>query len=434
MEVKPGYKQTEVGVIPEDWQLRPMFSTVRVASGQVDPKVEPYRSMTLVAPDHIESGTGRLLKRETARDQRAISGKYLFAKGDIVYSKIRPYLRKAILADFDGLCSADMYPLKLASDVSAGFILAAILGHHFSMYAESVSVRSGMPKINRAELAEYTIALPPTKIEQEAIDEALSDADALIESVEQLLTKKRQLKRGAMQELLTGKKRLPGFQSKPGYKQTEVGVIPEDWEVRPLGALIASLRAGVSVNSVDKDTEVSGYDMSVLKTSCVLGGKFIPEERKKIVAADIQRAKLSPRKDTILISRMNTPALVGECGYVDRDYPDLYLPDRLWMTGHDSRKPQCVRWLAYLLSSRSFNRVLKESATGTSGSMKNISKGSVLAIRIPVPPIKAEQEGIAAVLSDMDAEIAALEAKLAEARSIKQGMMQELLTGRIRLV
>jgi type I restriction enzyme, S subunit len=90
MEVKPGYKQTEVGVIPEDWQLRPFLATLRVASGQVDPKIEPFRSMILVAPDHIESGTGRLLKKETAGDQRAISGKYLFTPGDIVTA---PYLR-----------------------------------------------------------------------------------------------------------------------------------------------------------------------------------------------------------------------------------------------------------------------------------------------------------------------------------------------------
>src|SRR5208337_3103487 len=151
-EVKPCYKQTEVGVIPADWQLRPMLTAVRVASGQVDPKIEPYRSMILVAPDHIESGSGRLLKKETARDQRAISGKYVFAAGDIVYSKIRPYLRKAILANFEGLSSADMYPLRPSPDVSAGFIFAVLLAHHFSKYAESVSVRSGMPKINRVEL------------------------------------------------------------------------------------------------------------------------------------------------------------------------------------------------------------------------------------------------------------------------------------------
>jgi type I restriction enzyme S subunit len=139
MDVMPTLRQLEPPPVPKDWALRPMLSVVSVASGQVDPKVGPYRSMILVAPDHIASGSGRLLKKETAEYQHAISGKYLFAKGDIVYSKIRPYLRKAILADFAWLCSADMYPLKPAAGVSAGFVLAAILGQDFSKYAESVS-------------------------------------------------------------------------------------------------------------------------------------------------------------------------------------------------------------------------------------------------------------------------------------------------------
>ena len=225
----------------------------------------------------------------------------------------------------------------------------------------------------------------------------------------------------------------PAEEAPAGYKQTEVGVIPEDWDVRPLGNLIVSLEAGVSVNSVDKDNEVSAHDMSILKTSCVIGGKFLPEESKTIVARDIQRAKLNPRKDTIVISRMNTPVLVGECGYVDLDYPSLFLPDRLWMIRHDDRTPHCVRWLAYLLSSRSFNRVIKESATGTSGSMKNISKGSLLSVRIPFPPTKAEQEAIAEALSDADALIESLEQLLVKKRQLKQAAMQQLLTGKTRL-
>ncbi len=219
----------------------------------------------------------------------------------------------------------------------------------------------------------------------------------------------------------------------PGYKQTEVGVIPEDWDDRDLGDVIVSLEAGVSVNSIDKDKNVSAHDMSILKTSCVIGGKFIPEECKTIVDRDLHRAKLNPRKDTILFSRMNTPALVGECGYVDRDYPNLFLPDRLWMTRHDNNAPHCVRWLAYLLSSRLFNRVIKESATGTSGSMKNISKSSLLGVRIPFPPTKAEQEAIAEALSDADALIESLAQLLAKKRHLKQGAMQELLTGKQRL-
>ena len=210
MGLRSGYKRTEAGVIPENWALRPLLTTVSIANGQVDPQVEPYREMTLVAPNHIESGTGRLLSRETASDQKAISGKYLFGRGDIVYSKIRPYLRKAVLAEFNGLCSADMYPLKPAADVSGGFMLSVLLGQRFTRYAESVSVRSGMPKINRTELADFVVALPPLP-EQRAIATVLSDVDALLHGLERLIAKKRDLKQAAMQHLLTGQTRLPGF-------------------------------------------------------------------------------------------------------------------------------------------------------------------------------------------------------------------------------
>ena len=223
-----------------------------------------------------------------------------------------------------------------------------------------------MKHLNVGDMLQFSVPLPPTKAEQEAIAEALSDADALIESLEQLIAKKRQIKQGAMQELLTGKRRLHRFNNATiGYKQTEVGMIPEDWEVTPLDELISSLDAGVSVNSVDKEKDVFAHDESILKTSCVLGGRFFPEEHKKIVPRDVQRAKLNPHADTIIISRMNTPALVGECGYVSRDYPNLFLPDRLWMTRLGGRKASSARWLAYLLSFSSFNRAIKDSATGT---------------------------------------------------------------------
>ena len=218
--MRPGYKQTEVGVIPEEWELRGLLSAVRIANGQVDPRVEPFRSMVLVAPDHIESGTGKLLDKQTAGEQRAISGKYRFDAGDIVYSKIRPYLRKAILADFEGLCSADMYPLKPASDVASGFVLPTLLAHRYTKYAESVSARSGMPKINRAEMADFVVALPPLP-EQRAIAKALSGVDALLGGLDRLLAKKRHLKQAAMQQLLTGQTRLPGFHG--------------EWEVKTLG-------------------------------------------------------------------------------------------------------------------------------------------------------------------------------------------------------
>ena len=130
---------------------------------------------------------------------------------------------------------------------------------------------------------------------------------------------------------------------------------------------------------------------------------------------------------------MNTIELVGECGYINTDYPQLFVPDRLWMVRFRKDAAVSPKWLSYVLSTENYRNLLKNIATGTSGSMKNIGKQSLLSLSIAFPRVP-EQAAIATVLSDMDAEIAALESKLAKARSLKQGMMQELLTGRIRLV
>ncbi|MBK9452672.1 MAG: restriction endonuclease subunit S [Bacteroidetes bacterium] len=205
---KHSYKKTEIGAIPEDWEVRPLLTAVRIAQGQADPKIEPYKSMVLVGPAHVESGTGKLIARQTAAEQGAISGKYLFSAGDIVYGKINPYLQKAFLADSSGLCSADMYPLKPTNDVVSGFMLAVILGRRFTKYAESVSVRSGMPKINRDEMGRFSFPLPSDKTEQTAIASVLSDMDAEIAALEARRDKTRALKQGMMQELLTGRIRL----------------------------------------------------------------------------------------------------------------------------------------------------------------------------------------------------------------------------------
>ena len=219
---------------------------------------------------------------------------------------------------------------------------------------------------------------------------------------------------------------------RPGYKQTEVGVIPEEWKVAPLRQEIERFDAGVSVNSVDDDLYSYGHDESVLKTSAVSGGKFYPLECKKIAPRDLSRAKLNPRADTIILSRMNTPDLVGECGYVRSDYSYLFLPDRLWMTRIRNGSRLSVRWLSYLLSSNPYKMRIKGLATGTSGSMKNIAKDALGEMPIPFPEY-AEQRAIAAALSDVDALRAKLDQLIAKKRDLKQAAMQQLLTGKKRL-
>ena len=218
-----------------------------------------------------------------------------------------------------------------------------------------------------------------------------------------------------------------------GYKQTEVGVIPKTWDVQPLSQTIERLEAGVSVNSVEDNLTDYSHNHAVLKTSAVTEGKFLPRECKKIAPRDLKRVRLSPRVDTILISRMNTPDLVGECGYVDRDYDNLFLPDRLWMTKRRSGSDASIRWLSYLLSSMPQKTRIKELATGTSGSMKNLAKGAFLELQIAVPP-PPEQRAIAAALSDVDALLGSLDRLIAKKRDLKQAAMQQLLTGKRRLL
>lgn len=181
------------------WKVIKLSKCFEIVSGQVDPKEEPYRSMPLVAPNHIEQNTGRLICIETARDQNAISGKYLFQSGDVVYSKIRPNLRKAFIAEFDGLCSADMYALRPLPDrIMTRFLLSILLGEHFTSFALTRCVRTGIPKLNRQELSEYELPLPTIE-DQKQISSHLEAIDAeeqkLIRHRGEVLELKRQISR-----------------------------------------------------------------------------------------------------------------------------------------------------------------------------------------------------------------------------------------------
>ncbi|HHJ13588.1 MAG TPA: restriction endonuclease subunit S [Gammaproteobacteria bacterium] len=150
-----------LGDIPAHWETSKFSWVVYIAEGQVDPENARYLNYALIAPNHIESGTGKLLLRETAEEQGAISGKYPCRPGDVIYSKIRPALRKACLAEEECLCSADMYPLRPYGMLDPEFLLYLLLSDQFSTWAVLESQRVAMPKINRETLNELRIPVPP---------------------------------------------------------------------------------------------------------------------------------------------------------------------------------------------------------------------------------------------------------------------------------
>ena len=215
---------------------------------------------------------------------------------------------------------------------------------------------------------------------------------------------------------------------KPGYKQTEIGVIPEDWETSSLSAAFQKLEAGVSVNS---DNSLSS-EYHILKTSAVHDGVVDTAETKPVIPQDYLRLKCPLVKGSIIISRMNTPALVGECGFAKDAKAGTYLPDRLWQIQNFNKSSFDFVWLNYLLNTKQYRDAVRATATGTSNSMKNISKERMLDIEIPRPPIN-EQENIAAALSEVDELINLVEKQIDKKKAIKQGAMQELLTGKRRL-
>lgn len=200
------------------------------------------------------------------------------------------------------------------------------------------------------------------------------------------------------------------------------------WAEKRLGDLIDGLEAGVSVRSRDGDVTRP----AVLKTSAISDGTVDFAEVKAIVSDDLHRAKCSPSSGSIIISRMNTPNLVGAVGYVELDEPGVFLPDRLWLARARNPDLTDMRWLNYRLGFGEVAARVRELATGTSNSMKNIPKGRLLELKLLVPEI-AEQGAIAAALLAADNLIASIDSLIEKKRDIKQGLMQELLSGRTRL-
>jgi type I restriction enzyme M protein len=188
-----------------------------------------------------------------------------------------------------------------------------------------------------------------------------------------------------------------------------------EWPMTELGRIIDALESGVSVNSTSR--RATDGEIGILKTSCVTAGIFQPEEHKTVVPDEFTRVRCPVRKNTIIISRMNTEALVGANAYVDRDYPDLYLPDRLWQTVI-SRKDVEVRYVQQVLASSTCRSRISAVCGGTSGSMKNISKPQLLAISIPLPPLAIQQEIVAEIegyqkrIEELQQEVADNEAKI----------------------
>jgi type I restriction enzyme S subunit len=403
---KQGYKQTEVGLIPEDWKEESIGTiTTKIVGGGT-----PSRSNSSYWNGNIPwvtvkdfSKFNRLSSQENITKLGLIhSASNLIPKGTLITST-RMALGKAFIYDVDVSINQDLKALFLKNNCDV-----LLLYYWFQINSkriEEIGSGSTVMGISLTDLRKFIIPLPPTLTEQKAIATALSDVDALIASLEQTITKKKAIKQGAMQQLLTGKTRMKGFEGNGKFKQTEVGLIPEDWEVEPIGDL-----ASISTGGSDTQDRVDdgAYPFFVRSQTIERINKYSFDGEAILTSGD--------------------GVGVGKIFHYVNCKFDYH--QRVYNI-HNYRNDVAGKYLFFQFSTHFYDRVMAMTAKS---SVDSVRREMIADMQIPLPSTLTEQQAIAQILSDMDAEITHLETQKAKYQAIKQGMMQELLTGKTRLV
>jgi type I restriction enzyme S subunit len=320
--------------------------------------------------------------------------------------------------------------------------------HYFKNHGlKAIISGSAQPQITRTGFAPLVVFFPKPA-EQERIAECLSSMDELMAAQARKVDALKTHKRGLMQQLFPSRnenselrseaKKIKNIEERSEKISESFSIqnsnfsipplrFPEfqnkgEWVESPLSKFILSLDAGVSVNSGDRPAGKNEF--GVLKTSAVTNGVFEFDENKVVFAESEQsRLKEPVRGGSIIISRMNTPALVGANAYVESNHENLFLPDRLWAA--KPRRDVSMRFLAFILGSDKGRAALSKLAKGSSGSMKNITKPEVLAFSV-MAPSPDEQNRIASCLTSLDAMITAETQKHEALKTHKRGLMQQL--------
>lgn len=420
MELKEGYKQTEIGVIPEDWEVATLETLGEFKNG-INKDKDSFGSgypfvnlLDVFGNTHINLQDVKLSLVESSAQER--SG-YNLRKGDILFvrSSVKPEgvgLTTVLFDDFpNAVFSGFLIRFRSNDRLDILFKEQCFNETNFRKRLIENSTVSANTNINQQELKKLSIALPPSLSEQCAIASALSDVDALLSGLDALISKKRNIKKATMQELLTGKKRLPGFS--------------EEWVEKRLDAIGTFIKGrGISRSEAHSGLipcirygEIYTHHTDIIKNFYSFISREVAQNAARLQSGDILFTCSGETKEDIGKSVAFTGS--GEA-YAGGDIIIL------------RNTQECPEFLGYRLNAGDVS--LQKSSAGQGDAVVHISATSLGAISVTLPQNTTEQAAIAAVLTDMDAEIAALESRRAKVLALKQGMMQELLTGRTRLL
>jgi type I restriction enzyme S subunit len=310
---------------------------------------------------------------KTAEQLRLISGKYCFDAEDILYSKIRPGLNKVALPTFSGICSADIYPLRVDEQLVCRPFLGYVLrSQDFLAYAAKHSTRTNIPKINREALAGYEFALPPLP-EQKRIAAMLDKADAI-----------RRKRREAICRLDTL------YSAVFCYLFGNPVRNERRWPRVQLNEIVECIDSGWSPVCLDKPVEPGQW--GVLKLGAVTYCRYRPTDNKALPPTLAPAAELEVKKGDLLMTRKNTYELVAASAYVWDTPPRLLLPDLMYRFRLRESTAVLPEYLWGLFTHPAKRRRLQSLAGGTAGSMPNVSKGRLLVQEIEMPPLDLQRQ------------------------------------------
>jgi type I restriction enzyme S subunit len=432
--IPEGYKQTDIGILPFDWKIKSIGEFATVSSGGTpNRKVAdywngdiPWVTTTLINGGDIsyanEFITAKGLDSSSAKMCKA--GSILMA----MYGQGKTRGKAGVLT-----INASINQACVAIDINTKNSKEYILQTLNYMYEEirELSNSGGQENLSSGIIKSIKIPLPPEQ-EQTAIANALSDVDALLTELENLIAKKQMIKTATMQQLLTGKTRLPQFatctegekKGQPkGAKPSELGEIPEDWDISPLSKMLKdSPKYGINAAAVPLKGNLPVY---IRITDISEDGYFKPTELVGVNSPFSNDYQLE--NGDIVLAR--TGASVGKSYlYNESDGKLVYAGFLIKVSSNkDKLKPEYL--FQYLKTDHYWSWVTINSMRSGQPGINGNEYGQ---LPVPIPRIE-EQTAIATILSDMDNEIQTLEQRLKKTRQIKQGMMQELFTGRTRL-
>lgn len=374
------YKESEIGIIPVDWEVKKLFEISDLATGNTPPTNDPTNygdEFLFVSPADLGKGKW-ITQTEKKLSKRGFSISRKFPKNSILFTCIGSTIGKSGMAELELTSNQQINAVIPSSKYSNDFIFYAL--DYISPRIKLLAGEQAVPIVNKTLFGETLLAVPPTKSEQTAIATALSNTDALIENLEKLISKKRNIKQGVMQELLKPK---------------------STWVLTSIGE-VAKICKGEQLN---KDTLFSQGQYPVMNGGIQPSG---------------YSDKWNQNKNTIIISEGG-----NSCGYVN------FIKTRFWQGGHCYSVDAKIHkhFLFHLLKFHGKEIMALRVGSG----LPNIQRNRLIEFSLRIPD-KEKQQKIAMVLDEINEEIIAMEHKLLKYNMIKQGMMQALLTGKIRLV